>query len=64
MTDEELKQLDMRVWDKIDLKNAQLQKQLEAYVKGLLDGKDMTIKAIKNYIKETTRRGIDNGNRA
>ena len=52
MTEEELKQLDMQVWDKIEIKNAQLQKQLEAYVKGLLDGKDMTIKAIRDFIKE------------
>ena len=57
MTQEELKQLDMQVWDKIDIKNAQLQKQLEAYVKGLLDGKDMTIKAIKNYLKDDEKKG-------
>ena len=57
MTEEELKQLDMQVWDKIDLKNAQLQKQLDAYVKGLLDGKDITIKSIKNYLKYDEKKG-------
>lgn len=35
MTEEELNQLDMQVWDKIDLKNAQLKKQFRGVCKRL-----------------------------
>lgn len=64
MTEEELKQLDMQVYDEISRIQQQKENEVKAYVDGMRRGLDMTIKAIKNYLKNDERKEHNDGNRA
>ncbi|MBS6475102.1 MAG: hypothetical protein KH354_03870 [Clostridiales bacterium] len=56
MTEDELIKLDKLVWDEIERKKMKKEKELEAYVKGLAEGEEMMIKAIRKFFIEEEKR--------